>query len=635
MTVLVGPGPAGWLGLLLLLFFVSAARGQDDSSVQRQAGDERQSNASRENPGPEQIRSWINQLGDRSFFVREHAYQELKKAGPAAYPDLYRNRKTPDLERRLLIADLLKEIGVNWVREADSPAVSNLMLEFSQRKPLDRLAIVDRLSWLPADECWSSLYRIVVYDSTPFVRNHAAARLLEICLLRDRPLFPAIEARYARQSAPRYLSLDWLLKTSDNWSEKIVAVLFSLNRSQGSILDPEQSIEKGIVLQRDFFSQALKAQQWSDLEAHQLANQVLLDTCIRSGNLKLDSVNRMMIETGHQLIALGFGQGEKDNIEVREFAEQYINESLQILLDAGQYQAAKKLASPLPLDRLGPVASLLTAEAASRTGAGDLAERILQKVSGRLEQRTDDIDLLLEELADRGLQSWAIRLLDRVEQIKGSLSLPNRVRLAEFLLQQGELERALATAETIMRQSQDPDLRQRAATVLANIYQAKKDVPREAEAWKLVLRENPQSVPALLRLLELAAAEQNLDRQDILQRIDIAKGAFRDRYRLGKQMASSTKPAEANLGRNQMATAANHLASLLAGLGEELQMAREKAAEAVALEPMNPAFLATMARVEFKLGNRDRARIWLARASFAAPHDRAILERLKKYDAEN
>ena len=183
-----------------------------------------------------QIGIWIEQLSDDQFLVRDQARSNLREAGATAYDQLYQARETKDLEARLTIRELLSVIQVHWIRESDTPAVVNMMLGFQQRKPEERLAIIDRLSWFPSGESWPALYRIVVYDSSSLVRGHAAARFLEMLFEKDAGPDAKLKMEIEKRFFRKFASLELLMDSNDGWAEKVIGLAVSLSGGSGSIL---------------------------------------------------------------------------------------------------------------------------------------------------------------------------------------------------------------------------------------------------------------------------------------------------------------------------------------------------------------------------------------------------------------
>lgn len=564
------------------------------------------------------IAKWIRQLSDESFLIRNSAKNHLKEAGERAFSQLFRARDAEDLEARLTVRELLEHIEVEWVWGEDSPEVEELMLDFQFRKVEDRMALVDRLSWLATDECWTALFRIMIYDKSDIVCDRAAARLMEIVFLRDRP--------FDNEVVEQYLQLSHLyssqLKPGEKLSQQTCDAAFEAVRSS-----------QGLGLKNTFLIRAIDALgQWIEKAKTDYASSGRLADSLFLQIRSVYSVTASIAD------AKRFKQlGELDvrvlkllelESETSLLADEDLIRLAEVLLDNQRWDAASQLFANVNFDRHAPLVSMLNVRLLLLTGDKEGAEKKLASVASQIESPAQSF-ALFAELDNREMKASAAMFAATVwanQRIPTSF----QIRLAEIHFDLQDLAPSRAMSEAVLRNSDARGERIRAMWVLSRIAKESADPKAEISWLNRLIELNPLSANVLVRLHELRTMD-GFDEAGLKQKISIAQGAFRDQVRLGRQMSQSSTPAEENLGKVKWASGANSLAWLLTHLGEDLEEAQEMAQMAVALEPRNSGYLDTLAFCEFERGNRQAAIALQKRAVYLSPDQPELKLRLDKY----
>ena len=569
-------------------------------------------------PGQEKIKTWISQLSDSDFLVRDSARSNLMKAGGEAFDQLYRARNINDLEARFTIGEILSVIKVHWISGTDSPVVVDLMLDFQQRKVNDRVAVVDRLSWLSAGESLPAIYRIMLFDRSNRVSDHAAARLLEMVFLRDAGPDPRLIAVYKEAASRRFKSLDQLLASDSKWGEKMVATCFAMAYGGQGSLVPFDDFQKPIGIQEKS-SQKISAAGPPDVksvDSRLIANRVIYRL------LPLDQ-DEMLVRLDRVGMALVNQTTDTGNLLML----------LESLLENRRLKSISKLYEQLGKVIQGkPAAGFLVAEAFRLAGDQARARQITQDALRVVSKNEDGLEFFIDELIDLGLTYWAADLI-RTRVAEETLSVETGTLLAKLELQQMHLGEAERTAKLVLKIA-GPD-ESKTLVVLADIAKAKGTKTEEMRWLQAALKRDPLSPSILVRVHLLSKKTQNFDRDDFRKKVEIAQGAYLDTFREGTELVQSGLPAEENLGKVKMGEAANSLAWLLSNLEQDLPQALEKARLAVDLEPRNPVFLDTLAFCEFKHGNRKLAIQLQRRAVFADQQNREFKLRLEQYVGKN
>ncbi|MEE2639150.1 MAG: hypothetical protein VX768_00865 [Planctomycetota bacterium] len=569
-----------------------------------------------------QIGKWIEQLSDEQFLVRDQARSNLREAGATAYDQLYQARETKDLEARLTIRELLSVIQVHWIRESDTPAVVNMMLGFQQRKPEERLAIIDRLSWFPSGESWPALYRIVVYDSSSLVRDHAAARFLEMLFEKDAGPDAKLKMEIEKRLFLKFASLELLMDSNAGWAEKVIGLAVSLSGGSGSILRFDKY---GLAIK-------LQQQELQTLVAGKNATGKIDPRLIFARLTANRTLYRQLPEARKELCR------ELDQIGIRLATLAAEESCWRLLLETLCNNRRKEAVEGAEenwekLVAKDPVIGFLLADFFWREGRLAESRESIARAEESVRKNGLDEELFAEELLERKLIQAATLYLQTLRK-RMPLSVSLELLLAELEWRQGNLKKVVALASEVMKQTGSAGDFARCAGLLAAVAR-EEGRPQDAYRWLSEgLKKEPLSTGLLIQIHTLADSLPDFDRQAFERKVAIARGAYLDRFQEGSRLIQSEIPAEENLGRVRMARAACSTARLLSRLDLDQQKALSMARIAVKLEPRNPDYLAALAYCEFRQGQPKRAVRLQRRAIFVSPGNPELESDLQRYQAE-
>jgi tetratricopeptide (TPR) repeat protein/uncharacterized membrane protein len=126
---------------------------------------------------PERIHRLIRQLGDKDYYVRQHAQEELAQLGVDAFDALSAATEDEDPEIAAR-AKYLLHIPVEWTVKSDPPVVKRYLGTYGKRDAAERESVVRRLAVLPDDEGVDAVCRLVRFDRSPLLSKIAATALL-------------------------------------------------------------------------------------------------------------------------------------------------------------------------------------------------------------------------------------------------------------------------------------------------------------------------------------------------------------------------------------------------------------------------------------------------------------------------
>lgn len=178
----------------LLLLLCSAAWAADAPPAKEPPPADKRPPAKTEAPKPEapkpeapkteapekRIQELIGQLGDKDYFVRQRAQNELLSVGVEALDALLAAANAnDDLEIATRAKHLLKLMRVVWTEKSDPPEVKRLLAEYdSQRDDAMKLSRMRALADLPGHAGVAALCRLIRYEKSAVLSKQAAVQVL-------------------------------------------------------------------------------------------------------------------------------------------------------------------------------------------------------------------------------------------------------------------------------------------------------------------------------------------------------------------------------------------------------------------------------------------------------------------------
>ena len=118
-------------------------------------------------------------LGDKDYFVRQKAEQDLAKIGFDAVDDLADAADSDDMEIVARAARLLRTIKSNWALPGDPPGVVQALVDYESQDDANRDARVTQLAGLADHQGAAAVCRVICFDRSLVLAKMAAVRLLE------------------------------------------------------------------------------------------------------------------------------------------------------------------------------------------------------------------------------------------------------------------------------------------------------------------------------------------------------------------------------------------------------------------------------------------------------------------------
>lgn len=124
------------------------------------------------------IAALIEQLGAPQYHSRERAQEDLKRLGSAAIDALLAAQEHTDTEIAMRARFLVRSMPIQWTTSEDSPQVRQLFQDYSDKDRDDRILRATHLSTLEKQAGVAALCRIMRFDSDPIVSKKAAVLAL-------------------------------------------------------------------------------------------------------------------------------------------------------------------------------------------------------------------------------------------------------------------------------------------------------------------------------------------------------------------------------------------------------------------------------------------------------------------------
>jgi tetratricopeptide (TPR) repeat protein len=169
-------------------------------------------------PSEQQIRRLIEKLGDKDFFVRQKAEQELTKLGFEAVDALTEAADSDDMEIVARSDRLLRAIKSNWTRPGDPPLVTQALSDYETQDDANREARIASLIAIADQQGLPAICRIICYDRSNLIAKTAAVRLMESLAGKTVKRELAAEIRKQLDTCHRVAAqwvLSWLAAGSD------------------------------------------------------------------------------------------------------------------------------------------------------------------------------------------------------------------------------------------------------------------------------------------------------------------------------------------------------------------------------------------------------------------------------------
>jgi tetratricopeptide (TPR) repeat protein len=444
--------------------------------------------AAKEPDSADRIGKLIRQLGDKDYYARQRAQEELARLGLEAIEALEAATSDDDPEIAARAKYLLRLIRVEWAVESDPPEVKNYLRDYENMDARSRESRMRMLASLPEAKGIAALCRLVRFERSSQLSKAAAAALL----LRGRAAGPpspaAVESIHKNLQGCKRPGAVWLLAWTRLASDPPAAMV-----EWRKLIDAEQAVLR----------------QKPEESSPELVGRLVR---FQVAWLKRLGRNEEAIAAIRQLVDLEPGDSES----VAELLEWLIDQKAWKVVDAVTERFASRFAAePVLLYSLAQAC----AERGEKKRAEETALRAFQLHSGRQEEQLAHHYTVAQQLRQRGQFAWARREYEHVIA-KGveedELAVMSRIYLSEMLHEQGQDADAAAALEKLVRAidagkvteamlygREIRDVRSRQRYFSACGWAAKNNAAKQRECLQKALDDNPEDIDVLIACYHL------------------------------------------------------------------------------------------------------------------------------------
>ncbi len=159
----------------------------------------------------ERIAKLVRQLGDKDYYVRQRAQDELASLGLDAIEALEVATTDEDAEIAARARYLLRLMRVEWTMESDPPEVKKCLRDYESLDARSREARMRTLAGLPDAKGVAALCRLVRFDKSSQLSKTAATALLLRGKTANPPCPAAIEIVHKSLQGCKRPGAVWLL----------------------------------------------------------------------------------------------------------------------------------------------------------------------------------------------------------------------------------------------------------------------------------------------------------------------------------------------------------------------------------------------------------------------------------------
>lgn len=567
-----------------------------------------------------EIAALIKQLGAEEFDSREVAQAKLERYGTRAFDDLLLAQNSDDLEIATRAKFLVKGLQVRWADETDPLEVRATLRNYGEASRTDRKSLLERLTWLEHGKGGPALARLARFETDPVLAKAAALLVMHM----GDDLAPADRERLAQSiktvtGQSRRDTAQWLRAYARSLNEPETAVAEWNRLCEGEFLAYMR--QPGDEAMREILRDLLR---WQAEMLHSLKrdDEVLAVDTRLAGLLDLDGPD--MLEHVDWLVKTGQW---KVVVETLAKYESLLNEQ------------------PLLMYRL--------AEAKKSLGDKEEADKVAKAA---LELKADEVQLheaAARELQRRGLFDWAEaeyrELIKRMQSINPIVELTVCAQLAEMFHDQFKEEAAGNVLKDWFdrhegqgsRLARGEDLGTRKSRMhyfFACVHRDKEDYAQQAEELDKAVAADENDVDVLIALYRLKDAKEDR-RQQTRELIDSANEHFRGEIQeatvtLADMRRQPGFEQQAAKYGQYLAMLNNQTAWLIANTEGNAQEALAMSKRSLELRPNEAAYLDTLGRCYYAVGDLEGAIRAQKEAIKSEPFSGQMTRQLKLFETE-
>ena len=563
--------------------------------------------------GPKTPADWIAELGHDVYARRERAEAALRRMGLQALDVLHEARWHADIEIATRAARLIEAIEVQWALPGDPPQVKAILRRYPEEPVTSRPALFEQLAHLESSAGLVPLARLARYERSEVLSKEAA--LVVVALSPPRKDAKAIAARIRKTlGTSRRPAATWIRSALASWDnpQQRIAMWNQLaqEESQRFVVHPGASSRK---LLRIIYRGQASALWRSDrqAEAREAASRYL----------------EMVEDKRHVLL---------------EAADWFVDRGWPSLVA----QLRRRFDASF---REHPDLFFRLAEAYRRTGKEKRADTVADE-AWHLLQTSGPFQALMTalRLERDGYFHWAMHLYRRHLPQDGPPTLAQEIlaarSLAELLYSLERFREAADVYDKLIRPDAEAEQRQRIERLVdmssdelasrAAYFRARyfEKAGRPAELKKTVRRAiqlDAHNIEALI-LAYRASRNDAAWRSDVRRAIREAVAWYQESIQHDrKELVHRLTPSQRRPIESHLALLANQVAWLVANTEGDGAWALEMIEMALQYQPDNAAYLDTLARCHFALGDLDKAIRWQRKALALDPHSPPLKRNLE------
>jgi tetratricopeptide (TPR) repeat protein len=558
------------------------------------------------------IAALIEQMGDKDYFVRQKAQEDLAGMSFEAFEQLNAATTNDDLEIATRAKYLIKLMRVEWTTPADPPEVKRLLKSYEMLDAENREGRIRDLAALPDGKSIPALCRLARYEKSNVLSKRAALELMQSTSNGEPPTAQRVNLIRKNIEHGTRPGVQWI----DAW----------LRMAR----DPQAAMDE--------------FKRLSDAEAQILqrspneTNPELVASFMRYyiAQLKRLGKNDAVAQAMRQLIELQ----KDDSNAIADLTEWFVDQKAwEPLDDLAKKFAPRFAAEPIPL-YLYAQAKLEQNDTAK---AQELAAQALKLNPGR--EALMQHSLVAQYLKKRGCAPWAISEYEYMIAQSGDqdyFALRSATVLAEIYFDQGKNLEAGKTLEKFLKKpsirrllSLGPTADVPLEQVRAEMYfyfgchwESQGDRKQQRENMEKAVKEDPTDINALIGYYHLPDLSPE-EKQKAVEMID--KVASEVLESIHNAQKTPDDPRENLYMESKEASDCNQFAWLIANTEGNFDEALRCARRAVELQPANGGIYDTLAHAYYAKGDFENAVKIEEKAHQLDPHSVMIQKKLELF----
>jgi len=553
-------------------------------------------------PNHEQIQKLIVQLGDKDYFVRERAQQDLVKIGFEAFDALSDAENHDDIEIAARAKFLVRQMEIKWTVESDSAEVKRLLQNYALQDDAAHLATIEQLSELDDDKGLAVLCRLARFEKSVVLSKLAALAAIEGT--KGKPAGKEIDWNRRQQVIDTSLgassrpAAQWLRTFARAHSDRSGAADEWAKHAEAE----EKAAQQAPAPMQQTFASALWRQRV---------------TLLKQLDRRDDAVAAMM-----RIVAL-----DDDNDSLLELVDWLARDKAWDAIN----DVAAKFADRFEQD---PLLLYTLAQACKSQGNDGLAQQHAGKAVQLNEGNQFQHLRAAVNLQSRGLFDWSEREYRQAIKVGPpgqGYTLRGQFLLAEMLYDRADyqgaantLEEAAKSFEGKAKEGLDEEIagtERTGASVLARQhffrscqYEAAGQRDKQLAELKTGLEQDPSDVDVLIALFHMPGLEAGLREK--------TRKLIRDSAKSYREQMEETP---------DVATPYNQFAWLVANTEGDKQEALAASQKSLELQPGAAGYLDTLGRCYFAVGDLENAIRTQTKAVELDPHSGQMNRQLKVF----